>query len=140
MFKHILLAYDGSSHARKAAEIAGELARKQGTPAIVRVVVAVEPISADLGEPNFGRVAAERSLQGQALLDEARQLLGEKLDIHAELLFGSAADEIVNVADVRQCDLIVMGSRGLSPLAGLLLGSHAQKVISRAHCPVLVVR
>lgn len=138
MFKHILLAFDGSDHARKAALIAGECAREHDST--VRVVVAVDPIQADLGEPNFSRVASERSLRGQELLEAAKGLVGSGVDVHTELLFGLASDEIITVAEVRQCDLIIMGSRGLSALGGLVLGSHTQKVISRAHCPVLVVR
>jgi nucleotide-binding universal stress UspA family protein len=140
MFKSILVAFDGSDHARKAALIAGELARQQQPAAQVRVVCAVEPIYGDLGEPNFSRLASERSLKGQALLDDARKLIGLGVDIHDELLFGPVAEEIIKIAEVRQCDLIVMGSRGLSALAGLLLGSHTQKVIGHAPCPVMVVR
>ncbi len=140
MLKHILLAHDGSDHSRKAAELAGTIARQQQPPAIVRVVCAVEPISADLGEPNFSRVAGERRLAGERCVEEARRLIGEGIDVHTEVLFGPAAEEIIDVAEVRQCDLIVMGSRGLGALRGLLLGSHTQKVISHAHCPVLVVR
>lgn len=140
MFTHILLAYDGSEHALRAADLAGRLAREQRPPAIVRVVTAVEPLSANLGEPNFSQLAAERALQGQALLGAAVAQLGVGLEIHQELLFGPAADEIVQVATVRQCDLIVMGSRGLGGLRALLMGSHTHKVLSHAPCPVLVVR
>ncbi len=139
VFKHILLAYDGSEHARRAAQIAGEYAREH-PGSIVRVLVAVEALSADLGEPNFGRIASERTGAGQALIDEARQILGEGMNVDTHLLFGSAAEEIIDVAEIRQCDLIVMGSRGLGAVRGLLLGSHAQKVIQHAPCPVLVVR
>jgi nucleotide-binding universal stress UspA family protein len=140
MFKRILLAYDGSDHARRAAELAGTLAREQRPPAQVRVVCTVDPVPASLGEPNFSRVTAERTLQGQELLTEARGLLGEGLDVHEEVLFGSPAEEIVTVAEVRECDLIVLGTRGRSVLQGLLFGSQAQKVVSQAPCPVLLVR
>jgi nucleotide-binding universal stress UspA family protein len=44
------------------------------------------------------------------------------------------------VAVTRASDVIVMGSRGLGTLAGLLLGSTSQKVVSHAPCPVLIVR
>jgi len=51
-----------------------------------------------------------------------------------------AAEEIINVAEVRQCDLIVMGLRGLGALRGLLLGSHTSESDQPRACPVLVVR
>lgn len=139
MFKHILLAYDGSEHARKAAEFAGDLARSQ-TRAVVRVVTVQDVVPADLGAPVYDRWLASRAEAGQTLLAEAARLVGEGVDVHTELLFGSTAEEIIRVTEVRGCDLILMGSRGLGALAGLLLGSNTQKVISHAKCPVLVVR
>ena len=140
MFKNILLAFDGSDHSRKAALMAGELARQQQPPALVRITCAVQPIYSGLGEPDFSKLAAERAIAGQDLLDAASKLVGEGVDIHTELLFGPAAEEIIKVAEVREADLIVMGSSGLSAFAGLLVGSHTQKVISHAHCPVMVIR
>ncbi len=50
------------------------------------------------------------------------------------------ADEIVAIARRESVDLIVMGSRGLSPVRELLLGSVSEKVIRHAHCAVTVVR
>jgi nucleotide-binding universal stress UspA family protein len=60
--------------------------------------------------------------------------------IHTEMIEGSPAEAIINVAETRHSDVIVMGSRGESTLAGLLLGSNSQKVVSHAPCPVLIVR
>ena len=139
MFSHILLAYDGSEPSQRAASLAGRLAREQQPPALVRVVVAVDPVSANLGEPNFSRLAAERTLKGQDLLLEARGLVGAGLDVHEELLFGPPAAEILGVAEVRDCDLVVMGARGQGGLRNLLFGSQAQKVLGQARCPVLVI-
>ncbi|MBK8780690.1 MAG: universal stress protein [Anaerolineales bacterium] len=42
--------------------------------------------------------------------------------------------------NTRESNIIIMGSRGLGRLSGLLLGSTSQKVVAHAHCPVLVVR
>jgi nucleotide-binding universal stress UspA family protein len=61
-------------------------------------------------------------------------------EIHTELIEGSPAEAIIDVAETRHSDVIVMGSRGISTLAGLLLGSTSQKVVSHAPCPVLIVR
>ena len=61
-------------------------------------------------------------------------------EIRMEMLEGSPAEEIINVANVRKSDLIIMGSRGLGQLVGLILGSQVQKVVSHAPCPVLIVR
>jgi nucleotide-binding universal stress UspA family protein len=53
---------------------------------------------------------------------------------------GSAAPALLDAAKAFDSDVIVMGTRGLSDFAGLLLGSIAHKVIHHAECPVLVVR
>jgi nucleotide-binding universal stress UspA family protein len=60
--------------------------------------------------------------------------------VSAEPSFGDPAREIITAAKDRQADLIVVGNRGHGRLTGLLLGCVAQKVISLAHCPVVVVR
>ncbi len=141
MFKDILIAYDGSGQARRAARLAGEMAREQKADRLW-VVVVMEGVSApaEMGRLVDDPGIEERSTQGEALIDEAVGLVSDGAEIHRELLFGSPAEAIVRVAETRACDLIVMGTRGLSPLEGLLLGSQAQKVISHAPCPVLVVK
>ncbi len=52
----------------------------------------------------------------------------------------SAADSIVNYADSRKADLIVIGTEGRTGLKRLLLGSVASAVVTHANCPVLVTR
>ncbi|RVH85207.1 universal stress protein, partial [Sinorhizobium medicae] len=53
---------------------------------------------------------------------------------------GDYAETILAVADEVDADLIVVGSRGLGGLRGLLVGSVSQKVVQHADCSVLVVR
>lgn len=139
MFKKILVGFDGSDHSRRAASIAGDLARRQ-TSAELFLVCAVDPVPPELGLPYLDQVIVDRTQAGEELLGQARELIGEGLTIHDELLFGSPAESIMDVADSRQCDLIIMGTRGLGGLRGLLLGSQIQKVISLATCPVLAVK
>jgi nucleotide-binding universal stress UspA family protein len=139
MFNNILLAVDGSEHALKAARIAGELARQ--TQADLRVVTAFDPVPGYLGEPNLQKAIDERFEQAHQILAEAMRQIGETpRELKTEILEGPAAEAILGVAEVRANDLIIMGTRGLGRLTGLLLGSHSQKVVSHATCPVLLVR
>ena len=62
------------------------------------------------------------------------------VDVIAEVLEGPPADAILKVTEVRQPDLVVMGSRGHGALASLLLGGVSHRVLAHAHVPVLVVR
>ncbi len=68
------------------------------------------------------------------------KLDASEVTIHVEPAEGHPAEAIVNLARLRNCDLIVMGSRGLGTFKELLLGSVSDKVVRRASCPVLVVR
>ncbi|GAP06837.1 universal stress protein UspA [Anaerolinea thermolimosa] len=139
MFKRILVAYDGSEWSKRAAELAGKLAREQKDTQ-VWVVCAIGAVPTTLGQTIADQWIAEQTLTGGKLLDEAVNLLGDVPEIHRELLFGPPAESIIDVAETRSCDLIVMGSRGVGALTGLLLGSQSHKVISLAKCPVLVVK
>jgi len=140
MFNHIVLAADGSEHGLRAAKVAGDLARAISAEEL-RVVVAYDPVPPYLGEPNLQNAINARVLESDTILKAALAEVGEvPSEIQTEILEGSPAEAIVEVATVRNSDVIVMGSRGLGRLAGALLGSNAQKVVSHAPCPVLIVR
>ena len=140
MFERILLAVDGSEHALHATRKAAELARCMKSTEL-RIVVAYDPIPLYLGEPNMQVVITNRKGEAEDILDAAIKEVGKvPCEIHTELIEGDPASAILEVAKVRTSDIIVMGSRGLGRLAGLLLGSTSQKVVSHAPCPVLIVR
>jgi nucleotide-binding universal stress UspA family protein len=140
MFKRILLAVDGSDHALHATRKAAELARCM-KPVELRIVVAYDPIPLYLGEPNMQVVITNRKGEAEETLNAAVKEVGSiSCEIHTEILEGDPASAILEVAKTRGSDVIVMGSRGLGLLAGLLLGSTSQKVVAHAPCPVLIVR
>jgi nucleotide-binding universal stress UspA family protein len=140
MFEKILLAVDGSEHSIHAAKEAGDLARAMKSE-ILRIVVAFDGIPAYLGEPNLQQAITARMNEGQSILKKAQDAVGKiPGEIHTELIEGSPAEAIINVAKTRGSTVIVMGSRGMSSIAELVLGSTSHKVVSHAPCPVLVVR
>jgi len=140
MFENILLAVDGSERAWKAAKMAADMARCTPT-ATLRIVIAYDPIPTYLGEPNLQNAIDARMKEAEALLEQSLAIVGEVPgEIRTEILEGPAADAILRVAETRGSDLIVMGSRGLGQITGLLLGSQSQKVVTHASCPVLIVR
>jgi nucleotide-binding universal stress UspA family protein len=100
------------------------------------------PHTSDLrGYEAYDRLISERKKAGQAILDEARERLGDaSLEVHEELLEGPPAEAIMKVAQTRQADMIVMGTRGLGSLRGLLLGSVSSKVVQHASCAVMLAR
>ena len=140
MFEKVLLAVDGSKHALHAAKVAGDLARAMNTEKL-RIVVAFAHIPSYLGEPNMQAAIDARMAEADEILQSALRVVGQiPGEIHTELIEGSPAEAIIDVAETRQSDLIVMGSRGKSTLVGLLVGSTSNKVVDHAPCPVLVVR
>jgi len=140
MFKNILLAVDGSEHAIHAAKVAAEMAKCMKS-AELRIIVVYDPVPPYLGEPNMQIAINARLKDAQEILQKAVDVVGNsQIDVHTELIEGDAAEAIIEVAKTRHSEVIVMGSRGLGSLAGLILGSTSQKVVSHAPCPVLIVR
>lgn len=139
MFHKIIVAIDGSEHSHRALEVGKDLAnRYEATVWLVHVF----PHTSDLlGYDEYEKLVARREEAGQAVLDEAHNLLSTvNFPVYEELLEGPPAEAIINVAEVRGVDLIIMGTRGLSSLQGLLLGSVSHRVMHHAHCPVMLIR
>ena len=140
MFNQILLGVDGSEHALHATKTAGDLARNMKSQTL-RIVIAFDPVPPYLGEPNMQAAISARMKEAETILENALKVVGEiPGEVHTEILEGPPAEAILDVAKTRKSDLIVMGSRGLGRLRGMLLGSQSQKVVQHASCPVLIVR
>ncbi|HZD66660.1 MAG TPA: universal stress protein [Acidimicrobiales bacterium] len=138
MYEKMLVAVDGSDHAKGALGATAELARLAGSE--VRVVHVVE-----LGYAGrLGPYLQEEPEEARVLVDQAVAELGEagvKATGSLPRVLGSnAAAEIVAEAEDLGASLIVMGSRGRSDLTGLVMGSVSHKVLHLAPCPVLIVR
>jgi nucleotide-binding universal stress UspA family protein len=139
MFTRILLATDGSPRSERSLQVALEVAQKY--QAQVVIAHAYPYVSDLLGTPVYDAMLSHRVGKGNEILDRAAQPFEQAgLTVKRELLEGPAAQSILKVAETRECDLIVVGARGLSELGGLLLGSVSHTVISHATCPVLVAR
>ena len=139
MFNCIVLGLDGSQHSLLALERAKTLAERFGAKLIL---VHAYPRTSDLRDlEGYDRLVAQRKNAGQEILDSARQLLGEgSFELEEDLLEGPATDAILSVAEIRRTDLIVLGTRGMGSVTGLLVGSVSDKVTHHAPCSVMVVR
>jgi nucleotide-binding universal stress UspA family protein len=139
MFKTILLATDGSPDAGQTLAYARDPALRDGAQVIV--VHTFEPVPTYLGDPGRDRVVGRHVAAGETVANNAAESLREaSVDVIVEVPEGPPADAILNVADFRDCDLIVMGSRGYGALASLILGSVSHRVLAQARAPVLVVK
>jgi nucleotide-binding universal stress UspA family protein len=137
IFKHILVAVDGSEHSKQAVLAAVEIAKKFDSDIFVLHVREHETGRAGaypLETPSdaTGVVSSTVSVINQAGVPASGQVVGGSA--------GHTPKHILDAAVSHESDSIVMGSRGLSDIASLLLGSVTHKVIQLAHIPVLVVR
>jgi nucleotide-binding universal stress UspA family protein len=131
----IVVAYDGSDPAKRALERAAELAGERDK---LLVVAAAEP-HASAGLEAGAHLDPSEVARRRGDLEAAQRLLSER-GIEAEPVEGQGDPGAFIVKAAEDADLIVVGSRGLSPAKRMLLGSVSSKVVHRAHCDVLVVR
>lgn len=145
MFKHILLATDGSSASDHAASIAVNMARSMGAK-ITAVYVSDPYPYIGVGEVNpVGFQAYMAAAQQHAAEVHSRILArcedGARVELQVRLIEDvAAASGIVQAAQAEGADLIVMGSHGRTGIARLMLGSVANKVVAESTIPVLVTR
>ncbi len=69
-----------------------------------------------------------------------QQIKKAKIPVESRIMEEPAGAVISDIARIEQCDLIVLGSRGLTNLASLIVGSVTNRVLQTAPCSVLVVR
>ncbi len=146
MFKHILLATDGSAIAERAAAFAVDLARVHGAKLTALYVVDPYPFIG-VGESNpYGFQAYMSAAQECAGQAHARiKALSETGEIAVPVTALTVEDAatyrgIVDAASKEGVDLVVVGSHGRTGLLRVVLGSVAARVVAEAPVPVLVVR
>lgn len=148
MIKMILVPIDGSDHAFKALDFASDLADKYKASLLLLYVVTKHELP-----ESVRRFAETEHMEGPSnwiyneVVAKNIVLEGEKRaqakgvrSIETAIRDGDPAKMIVKVAGSKDADLIVMGTRGLSDLQGLVMGSVAHKVNHVAPCTVVTVR
>ena len=145
MFRSIVVGTDGSDTATQAVRQAIELARAVG--ARIDLVSAYEPVSdARLREQS---IQVPEDLQWmvnprddvQATLHAAAsEIRAAGVEVEVFVLQGDPADAILDVAEERGSDLIVIGNKGMTGAKRFLLGSVPNKVSHHAPCSVLIIR
>ena len=145
MFKHILIPTDGSDLSRKAVLYGVQLAKSCGatvtglTVAVPYRVVAVDAVLIPLDEGDYeerSRSFSERALEQVKIAADAAGVKCEAVrEVHDQ-----PYRAIVDTAQSRGADLIVMASHGRRGISALLLGSETAKVLTHSTIPVLVYR
>jgi nucleotide-binding universal stress UspA family protein len=140
----ILLAVDGSKNAMDAVDCLIDHAGWYRDKPQVELVTVHLPVPR---LPNMSMVVGRKELaryyeeEGKANLARAeKRLASAKLPYKAHVLVGPIAETLSRFAADQRCDLILIGTRGMSAAANAVLGSTATKLLQLASVPVLVVR
>lgn len=137
--KKILVAIDGSDHSDKIIAKAIEFSTL--VKAKVILVYCHRRFSTILGQPQRDKEIPLIKKRSQELIDPFLKLFEEKgIEADQRLMEEPAGSVISDIATIEKCDLIIMGSRGLTNLAGLIVGSVTNRVLQTAPCSVLVVK
>lgn len=137
--KRFLVAVDGSEGSKAAVDEAIALARD--LDASLTFVSVRRPPSSVLGHPYYDRqLSPGLGHARQAIAEAVETAKAAGVDSTGEIFEGNAADEIVSLADNRDADLVIVGSRGHGALAGALLGSVSREIVQHASVPVLVAK
>ena len=145
MFKKILIATDGSEHAKHALNYAVESAAKWGAELVILTVVPpISPrvYSSEFNAPYILELKDDLRRSHQRVLSEAVNIVKDKqpdVKVVTRLEEGRPSSIIVELAQLEDVDLIVMGSRGLGGLIGFI-GSTSRHVVEACTKPILIVK
>jgi nucleotide-binding universal stress UspA family protein len=143
MFRRILVAFDGSDHAKQALKEAAELA--QLSDGELTVLSVSPPLSAWVFgggvAPPLNINEIQEGIKGayREELDEALAALPAGVPATPKLLTGRPAEEIVSEVGSGGHDLVVIGSRGRGEVKSLFLGSVSLQVSQACRVPILIV-
>ena len=142
MFKNILFPADGSQNSKQALMYVKEMA--ETFQAKVTILNTYElplfvnnlQVSADI----YDQIVVDSTEESKNILGEAQKVFqGSSISPQLLSLQGHTARLIIETANLQNCDLIIMGSRGLGSVKSILLGSVSNYVLHQAKCPVLIV-
>jgi nucleotide-binding universal stress UspA family protein len=135
MSSGILVGYDGSDCAKKALEVGVEVAKIYGEKLVIAFGYELNPVAGEMAD----YAAALREL-AESRLGEGRELAaGSGVEIETVIAEQAPARALVELAQERDVRVIVIGTRGESPIRGALIGSTAHKLLHLSERPVLVV-
>jgi nucleotide-binding universal stress UspA family protein len=137
--KKILVAVDGSEHSDKVIETAIKYARLLSAKVVL--VHCHKKFPTILGEPLRNEAIVTTLRKAETLIAPFTIRLREaEVDVEERLMEEPAGAVIPDIARIEKCELIIVGSRGLTNLEGLFLGSVTNRVLHTTPCSVLVVK
>ncbi len=142
IFRHILVPYDGSGPARRAADKAIDLAVDQKAQLTALKVINFLGELITPSDSLWETIEYDLQKKANGILEEFEQSARERdLKIHRIISEGAIENEVITKAEELNVDLIVMGASGTSGVdLGHRFGKNIQRIIMEASCPVMLVR
>jgi len=144
LIKRVLVAVDGSGYSDRAFEYAAELAKAVNAEVYAIHVLQIPYLGPEVENNPAFVLQYNQYLQRQAdtLLFKYYQLAKNKYDLEIKTILSKnqPSESILNEAEAKKVDLIVIGSRGLGGIKRLLLGSISNSVVQDSKIPVLIVK
>ncbi len=139
MFKKILVLVDGSEFSTNATRAAASIADKFSGKLTLLHVVSKSFLKTTM--PDLEQEIAELRAEGSQILIDAMAAIGKNEDeLDTILSWGNPMDIILEEIEDEGYDLIVMGSRGLGAIKGLLMGSVSERISRSVKAPVLIIK
>ena len=142
--KKFAVLVDGSDPSMRAAKYTAELASAVGaTVEIIHVKNLDSRLNAvsTLKSDNTPEIVLEESrAQGRQILEEAKALFPETIELYLRLVTGRPVEKALDFCQEMQPDLVIIGARGLGGIKGAVLGSISTALLENMKCPLLIIK
>ena len=142
--KKFAVLVDGSDPSMRAAKYTAELASAVGaTVEIIHVMnldSRLNAVSTLKSDYTTEIVLEESRAQGRQILEEAKALFPETIELYLRLVTGRPVEKALDFCQEMQPDLVIIGARGLGGIKGAVLGSISTALLENMKCPLLIIK
>ena len=139
-YSDILIPIDGSEDAKAACRVAAQLMAAIPGRETLHLLHCIAPIPGLIGGEQREKLKQDHEKDAEALFESIRTELGPvDCDIKTYIRHGETAQAIVDAAKELGCTMIIMGTRGISEIKSIVLGSVSHNVLRHASIPVLLI-
>ncbi|AOH39540.1 universal stress protein [Dialister pneumosintes] len=138
--KKILVPVDGSNQSKEALRRAAHLAQQFDATLTLISVVELGKVMSGVQQVHTGGYIPEHLTAGaEEMLRKMAELIPPHISVETAAFLGDPAEVVIEESLEEGYDLVVIGSRGLGKIKGIIIGSVSQQVAQECRCPVLVI-
>ena len=142
--KKFAVLVDGSDPSMRAAKYTAELASAVGATVesihVMNLDSRLNAVSTLKSDYTPEVVLEESRAQGRQILEEAKALFPETIELYLRLVTGRPVEKALDFCQEMQPDLVIIGARGLGGIKGAVLGSISTALLENMECPLLIIK